>query len=184
MLTPVPGGERGKDAVVLQHRDRSRSGTKPLPPRQGGVSQQSSVLFPMHLLISTPIAVVADYDDVISVRAEDASGSFGILDGHADLLTALELSVVAWRNSVGQQRYCAVRRGVLSVRGGRQVAIATRQAQLSDDLDQLEHAVIDRLQAEADAERAERVSTLRLHTQAIRQIVLALRGAPPAELAS
>jgi F-type H+-transporting ATPase subunit epsilon len=64
------------------------------------------------------------------------------------------------------------------VRQGQTVSVATRQAQLGDDLDQLEHAVIARFRAEAETERTERVAALRLHTQAIRQIVQALRGAP------
>jgi F-type H+-transporting ATPase subunit epsilon len=31
------------------------------------------------------------------LRAEDASGSFGILPGHAPFLTALAISIVSWR---------------------------------------------------------------------------------------
>ncbi len=72
----------------------------------------------MRLLITDPTAIVVDDADVTSLRAEDESGSFGILDGHADLLTALPISVVAWRRADGRLQYCAVRRGVLSVRGG------------------------------------------------------------------
>ena len=110
-------------------------------------------------------------------RAEDASGSFGILQGHAELLTVLTPSVVAWRHADGRLGWCAVRRGVLTVRGGNEVAIATRQAQLGDDLEALEHAVVARFRAEADAERIARVAATRLHMQAIRQIVRALRPA-------
>jgi len=51
----------------------------------------------MRLLITTPTAVVIDDPDVVTVRAEDESGSFGILNGHADFLTALTVSVVSWR---------------------------------------------------------------------------------------
>jgi F-type H+-transporting ATPase subunit epsilon len=137
----------------------------------------------MRLLISDPTTVVVD-TDVASVRAEDASGSFGILPGHADLLTVLTPSVVAWRDAEGRTAWCAVRRGVLTVRGGRQVAIATRQAQLGDDLDELEHAVVARFRAEADAERVARVAATRLHMQAIRQIVRALRPGQPPDIAS
>ena len=129
----------------------------------------------MRLLIATPTEIVADHADIVAVRAEDESGGFGILEGHADFLTALSVSVVGWRHTDGSRRWCAVRRGVLSVRG-RQVSISTRQAQLGDDLDRLEQAVIIRYRAEAEAERAERASAMRLHTQAIRQIVRALRG--------
>ena len=138
----------------------------------------------MHLLIATPTEIVADHRDIAAVRAEDESGSFGILDHHADLLTTLTLSIIAWRHADGRQRYCAVRRGVLNMQNGTHIAIATRQAQLGDNLDELENAVIARFRAEAEAERAERVAALRLHTRAIRQIVQALRGAPHLELIS
>jgi F-type H+-transporting ATPase subunit epsilon len=129
----------------------------------------------MHLVVTEPARVVAEHDDVVSVRAEDASGSFGILPGHADLITVLMPSVVAWRHADGRCGWCAVRRGVLSVRGGHEVAIATRQAQLGDDLAALEHAVLARYRAELDAERRARVTATRLHTAAIRQIIRALR---------
>lgn len=137
----------------------------------------------MRLLISDPTKLVADHTDVVSVRAEDESGSFGILPGHADLLTVLTPSVVAWRHGDGRTGLCAVRRGVLTVRGGREVAIATRQAQLGDDLDQLEHAVVARFRAEADAERIARVAATRLHMEAIRQIVRALQSGQRPEIA-
>ena len=40
------------------------------------------------------------------------------------------------------QRFCAVRRGVLSVASGNDVAVATREAILGDDLDHLEQVVL------------------------------------------
>jgi F-type H+-transporting ATPase subunit epsilon len=129
----------------------------------------------MHLMITEPTQVVVDRNDVVSVRAEDASGSFGILTGHADLITALTPSVVAWRQEDGKQGWCAVRRGVLSVRAGHEVAIATRQAQCGDDLASLEQAVATRFRAEQDADRQARVAATRLHTAAIREIIRALR---------
>ena len=129
----------------------------------------------MRLLITDPTSVIADYVDIVAVRAEDESGSFGILAGHTDLLTVLTESVVAWRHADGRAGLCAVRRGVFTVRGGREVAIATRRAQLGDDLDQLERTVLGRFRAEADAERTARIAATLLHTKAIRQIVRALR---------
>jgi F-type H+-transporting ATPase subunit epsilon len=128
----------------------------------------------MRLLITAPAVLVADSADVISVRAEDESGSFGILEGHADLLTVLTISVVAWRHAIGKTGYCAVRRGVLSVKGGHEVSIATREAQIGDDLDDLEASVLGRFRAEVEAERSVRTAATRLHTQAIRRIVEAL----------
>jgi F-type H+-transporting ATPase subunit epsilon len=137
----------------------------------------------LRLLITDPTSVVVDHPDVVSVRAEDASGGFGILDHHADLLTALTVSVTQWRHADGRQGFCAVRRGVLSVRGGTEVSIATRQAELGDDLDQLEQVVLARFRAALETERGERVASLRLHMAAIRQIIAALRPARP-ELAA
>ena len=129
----------------------------------------------MRLLITDPTAIVVDHTDVTSLRAEDESGSFGILNGHADLLTALPISVVAWRHADGKLEYCAIRRGVLTVRGGNQIAIATREAQRGDDLDALEASVLTRFRSDAEAERAGRAAATRLHTEAIRRIVDALR---------
>jgi F-type H+-transporting ATPase subunit epsilon len=129
----------------------------------------------MRLLITDPTTIIADHADVASVRAEDESGGFGILAGHADLLTVLTVSVVSWRHTNGKAGYCAVRRGVLRVHGGKEIAIATREAQRGDDLDALEASVLSRFRAEAEAERSGRTAAVRLQTQAIRRIVEALR---------
>ncbi len=53
--------------------------------------------------------------------------------------------------------------------------MATRQAQVGADLDLLERAVIERFLADAEAERTARVAATRLHMQAIRRIIAALR---------
>ncbi len=45
----------------------------------------------MRLRIVTPLAVVVDESDVTALRAEDESGSFGILPHHADFLTSLTI---------------------------------------------------------------------------------------------
>jgi F-type H+-transporting ATPase subunit epsilon len=129
----------------------------------------------MKLLIATPGEVVADHTDVAAIRAEDDSGQFGILPHHADLVTALNVSVVGWRCLDGRQGYCAVRGGLLTVSKGSEVAIATREAILGDDLDALEAIVRGRLRAGAEAERQARAQTEALRVQAIRQIIGYLR---------
>jgi F-type H+-transporting ATPase subunit epsilon len=128
----------------------------------------------MRLLITTPTAVIIDEQHVVAVRAEDESGGFGILKGHADFLTALTVSVVSWRQADGRQRFCAVRRGVLSVVDGSEVAIATREA-VPGDLARLEHVVLAQFREALDAERMTRTETLRLQMTAIRQLVRYLR---------
>jgi F-type H+-transporting ATPase subunit epsilon len=129
----------------------------------------------MRLLITTPTFVVIDEQNVVAIRAEDESGSFGILSGHADFLTALTVSVVSWHHADDRQRFCGVRRGVLSVTNGIEVAIATREAIVGDDLARLEQVVLAQFRDELEAERTARTESLRLQMQAIRQIVRYLR---------
>ncbi|MGO9774040.1 MAG: F0F1 ATP synthase subunit epsilon [Roseiarcus sp.] len=136
----------------------------------------------MRLRIVTPFQIVVDEDRVRALRAEDASGAFGVLPGHADFLTSLAISVVSWASAGGAQRYCAVRRGVLSVTAGRDVAIASREAIAGDDFARLDQTVLERFRAESESERQEHVESTRLQLVAIRQIMRRLRpdgrGAP------
>ena len=129
----------------------------------------------MRLRIVTPLSVVVDEQGVTALRAEDASGGFGILPGHADFLTSLAISVVSWESGAGRRRYCAVRRGVLTVAGGREIAIATREAVAGDDLARLDDTVLARFRADIEAERSEHVESTRLQLNAIRRIMSHLR---------
>ena len=131
----------------------------------------------MRLRITDPEDILVDRT-VRSVRAEDASGGFGILDGHADLLTVLEVSVVSWQDLDGKAGYCAVRNGVLTVSGGKDIAIATREGHVGDDLLALQTTVLVRYRQQRDAERSERTAATKLRMQAIRRMVEALQGAP------
>ncbi len=125
----------------------------------------------MKLQITTPLSVVVEEDGVLSLRAEDASGGFGIQPGHAEFLTSLEIGVVSWQGTSGPRRFCAVHGGLLSVDAAHDVAIATREAVAGDDIATLEAAVLAKYRADADAERRERVDGTRLQLQAIRLIV-------------
>lgn len=130
----------------------------------------------MKLRITTPLEVVLEQDDVAAIRAEDASGGFGVLRGHADFLTSLTISVVSWRTQTGRRQYCATRRGVLSVEGGELISIATREAVLGDDLATLRETILARFRADIEADRSERVNSTQLELSAIRQIVSRLRS--------
>ncbi|HTW33912.1 MAG TPA: F0F1 ATP synthase subunit epsilon [Rhizomicrobium sp.] len=129
----------------------------------------------MRLVITTPTSIVADIANATAIRAVDESGSFGILDGHADFLTVLAISILRWRQSDGAERYCAHRRGVFSVSGGRDVRFATREAVLGTDPDRLEHAVLSRFHQAAAEEQGARAESLRLQMTAIRRIIHYLR---------
>ena len=127
----------------------------------------------MRLRIVTPLSVVVD-KDVISLRAEDASGSFGILPGHAPFLTALTISIVSWR-TLDAEHFCALRGGVLTVENGSDVDIATREAVTGDDLATLGADVLARFRSDADDERTEHAETMRLQFNAIRHMVSRLK---------
>jgi len=124
----------------------------------------------MKLLVTTPVSVVVDADKVQQVRAEDETGAFGIRPGHADFITALSVSVVTWRDEQGAENHVAVRGGVLTVKDGDFVEIATREAVGEETLQKLGQAVLDRFREEEDIEQETRVSATRLHLAAIRQL--------------
>jgi len=124
----------------------------------------------MRLLVTTPTSVIVDVEDVRHVRAEDETGAFGILSGHADFITVLEVSVLTWRSRGGDEHHVAVRGGVLTVRGGDRVEVATREAVGEDTLARLGPAVLERFRGEAHAEEESRVSATRLQLAAIRQL--------------
>ena len=129
----------------------------------------------MRLRIITPLSVVVDEEGVLALRAEDASGGFGILPHHADFLTSLTISVVSWKGTDSTRHYCAVRHGVLSVTEGQDIAIATREAIIGDDLATLDETVLARFRADIETERTEHVESTRLQLNAIRQIMRHLR---------
>jgi len=124
----------------------------------------------MRLLVTTPMSVVVDADRVSHVRAEDDTGAFGIRPGHAEFVTVLTVSVISWLDHDGNEHHIAVRGGVLTVRGGSLVEVATRSAVGEDTLRALGDAVLARFRAEARAETESLVSSARLHLAAMRQM--------------
>jgi F-type H+-transporting ATPase subunit epsilon len=141
----------------------------------------------MKLSVATPLAIVVEVNDVTHLRAEDDSGSFGILPGHADFLTALSLSVATWRDHAGHEHHVALRGGTLEVRGGDTVRIATREAVADDDLGRLETEVMATFRRRTEEEAKARLDSQRLYLAAIRQICRflnpqGLAGAPDTSL--
>jgi len=132
----------------------------------------------LHLTVTTPGQILVDSGDVAAVRAEDESGSFGILPGHADLLTALVPSVVRWRTADGSTHFCAVRGGVFTVSAGHNVAVACREGVLGPSLEDLEAKVRAVRAQQTEADRKARVEQVRMHALAVRQLLRYLRPSP------
>ncbi|VWC82342.1 ATP synthase F0F1 subunit epsilon [Burkholderia contaminans] len=129
----------------------------------------------LDLTIATPAHLLVDTLEIASLRAEDATGSFGVRPGHVDFVTLLRASVVRWRTPDDQWHYCALDEGVLSVSGGVRVAIACRDAVPGDSLEQLDALVRANRAARLDAERRARVDETRLHAETVRRLLTYLR---------
>jgi len=129
----------------------------------------------MNLTVTTPLATITKADNVIHVRAEDDTGAFGILRGHADFLTALTISVVSWRDEGGAEHHIAVRGGMLAVSGGDTITIATRESVADDDMHRLETEVLASFKRRSEEESTARTDAQRLYLAAIRQVYRFLR---------
>jgi F-type H+-transporting ATPase subunit epsilon len=138
----------------------------------------------MKLTVSTPLALAIKADNVVHLRAEDDTGAFGILNGHADFLTTLAISVVSWRDDSGTEHHIAVRGGMLAVNGGDTISIATREAVADDDLHRLETEVLASFHRRNDEELTARTDARRLYLAAIRQIYQLLRPGRPGPVPS
>lgn len=132
----------------------------------------------MKLVICTPTALLVDEIDVRHVRAADSSGYFGVQPGHADLVTALDVSVASWSRHDGSQGFAAVRGGIFRVVNS-EVTIASREAVTGVDLDALETSVLDRLRAAAKAEDRARLTQFRLELGAMRLMYQYMNPAAP-----
>jgi F-type H+-transporting ATPase subunit epsilon len=124
----------------------------------------------VRLVITTPTTIVLDVSSVKSVRAEDATGSFGIMAGHADFLTVLGVSVLIWRDGDGREHCVALRGGVLRVRDGDIVEIATREAIVCERLGHLREHVLMEMTRNTEAEKAARRGALSLEQSVIRHL--------------
>jgi F-type H+-transporting ATPase subunit epsilon len=130
----------------------------------------------MRLTVTTPLSVIVEAASVAHLRAEDETGAFGILPGHADFLTALTISVATWRDQQGAEHHVALRGGMLQVRDGQSITIATREAIADDDLLRLESEVLAAFRRQTEDERAARTDAQRLYLAAIRQICRFLKS--------
>jgi len=137
----------------------------------------------MRLTVTSPLATIVNSAAAIHVRAEEPAGAFGVLPGHAEFLTALEISVLTWRDPTGKEHHIAVRGGILSVSAG-DIMVATPEAVAGDELHRLEADILTRFRQRLEEERAARTESQRLHLAAIRRIMRLLRpesrhAAPP-----
>lgn len=125
----------------------------------------------LSLTITTPLETVLREESIVSLRAEDASGDFGIRPGHADFLTVIGAGVMRWRRKNEPWRFCALRGGIFYVAGGTAVNVTCREALLSERLAGLEEKIREARAAQVDSMRRARMHDTRLHARAIRYLM-------------
>jgi F-type H+-transporting ATPase subunit epsilon len=110
----------------------------------------------LSLEILVPDAVVLTAR-VTGVQAADATGRFGLRPGHEPFVTVLVPSLLVYTDEAGTERYAAVDGGALVLEGDR-VSVVTREAVLSDRLEDLSEraaAILDVRRRQEGKARAE-----------------------------
>ncbi|MEZ5403672.1 MAG: F0F1 ATP synthase subunit epsilon [Bryobacteraceae bacterium] len=115
---------------------------------------------------------------VASFAGEDASGSFGILPGHARMITILTFGMVRFRPVDGPWEYLAVPGGVLYMRGD-ELRLVTRRYLRGADYGNLHAALMREFAAEEESLQAMRRAVRRLEEEMLKRLVEASRGTPP-----
>lgn len=88
-------------------------------------------------------------DSVTSFIGEDASGSFGILAGHARFMTALNFGLMRFRRGEERWQYAAVPGGLLYFLDNK-LTISTRHYLIDDNYERICQLLQERLVAEEE----------------------------------
>lgn len=120
----------------------------------------------LEILVPDGVAVQAR---VVSLRAADASGQFGVRPGHEAFLTLLTPCVLSFRDENGRERYAAADGGVLVVAKDH-VSVVTREAVIADRLEEVADAAAAMLEARRLHERTARAEFAELQSALLREL--------------
>jgi F-type H+-transporting ATPase subunit epsilon len=109
------------------------------------------------------------FEEVVSFVGEDASGSFGILAGHARLMTALLFGLARFRRADGHWRYLAFP-GALLYFVNDELSISTRRYLLDEDYGRISAALQEQLLAEEEDLRIMKESLHRMEEELLRRL--------------
>ena len=110
-----------------------------------------------------------EFKDVTSFVGEDASGSFGILAGHARMVTALVIGLARFRTATGAQRYLALPGAILYFRDNL-LSLASRLCLVDEDYTRITEALSERLLAEEQTLRSTKESLRRMEEEVLRRL--------------
>jgi F-type H+-transporting ATPase subunit epsilon len=108
-------------------------------------------------------------DAVASFAGEDASGGFGILAGHARMLTTLVTGLARYRHAGGEWQYLAMPGAVLYFCDNT-LTLSTRRYLRDSDYQRISRALREQLLAEEDKLRVTRDSLRRMEESLLKQL--------------
>jgi F-type H+-transporting ATPase subunit epsilon len=115
-------------------------------------------------------------DGVASFVGEDASGSFGLLPGHARFMTSLELGLARFRRHDEPWQYLAMPGAVLYFKDNL-LSVSTRRFFLDDDYEKITAALTLQLLAEEESLREVKQSLAQLEQEVFKRLcMLGLSG--------
>ncbi len=123
--------------------------------------------FVMRLDSATRCEIV---ENVVSFVGEDSSGSFGIMAGHARMITFLTFGLARLRSAGGETEYLALPGGLLYFVGN-ELRISTRRYFRSKDYNEMENILDRQLQEEEENLRAVKDSLRRLDESILRRLL-------------
>jgi F-type H+-transporting ATPase subunit epsilon len=109
------------------------------------------------------------FDEVVSFVGEDASGSFGILAGHARLMTSLLFGLARFRRTDGAWHYLAFP-GALLYFVNDELSISTRRFLLDDNYERISTALQSQLLAEEKDLHTMKESLHRMEQELLRRL--------------
>jgi F-type H+-transporting ATPase subunit epsilon len=123
-------------------------------------------------------ASVARIEAVYSFVGEDASGSFGILPGHARFMTCLSVGLARFRHAAGDWRYLAAPGATLYFVDNT-LHLCTRRYLLDDDCERIARALTEQLLAEEESLRNVKKSLARLEQAMLKRLWTLGKDASP-----
>jgi F-type H+-transporting ATPase subunit epsilon len=110
-----------------------------------------------------------EFAGVSSFVGEDASGSFGILAGHARMITSLIVGLARFRLGENDWRYLALPGAILYFRDD-VLTLSTRHCLVGDDYTRISAALRDQLLAEEEKLRAMKESLHRMEEELFKRL--------------
>jgi F-type H+-transporting ATPase subunit epsilon len=130
--------------------------------------------FTLHLQSATQYEQIAD---AASFVGEDASGSFGLLAGHARFMTVLGFGLARFRRVDGDWEFLALPGGLVYFNAN-QLYLSTRRYLRGPDYERIHASLEQQFAAEEGELRAMKQSLQRLEEEMLKRLLEIQRGSP------